>query len=426
MKIRTRILLSYFVLISAVLYFFIDWVAKQLTPRYMESVEESLVDTSRFIATFIESLDQDKLPLTSLKNSFQNIYSEKFEAEIYNLHKESVDLRIFITDNKGIVLFDSYKGMEEGKDYSKWNDIYLTLHGKYGARSSLLNPADPDSSALFVAAPVKLNGTIQGVVSVCKPKKNIRKFIALAKNKIILTGIFAGLSILLLGFFVSLWITYPIKRLLAYIQSVKTGDKVQHPDLGKNELGTLSQALNEMRESLEGKNYIENYVLSLTHELKSPISAIRGSAELLKEELPADKRGHFLGHILNEVERLKQIIERLLLLSSLEKKQEIKNPEEFHAEKILEEIKTSLANSINAKKISLKTEADNNLLLHGERFLIYHALQNLLQNAIDFSPPGSEILIRAFREGEHVTFIIKDHGTGIPDYAMPHIFNKFY
>src|SRR5690606_17261963 len=83
-------------------------------------------------------------------------------------------------------------------------------------------------------------------------------------------------------------------------------------------IGELGLALEAMRQKLEGKNYVESYVQSLTHEMKSPLSAIRGAAELLQEKLPEEERARFASHILTQQARLTETIDKLLALAAVE------------------------------------------------------------------------------------------------------------
>ena len=101
------------------------------------------------------------------------------------------------------------------------------------------------------------------------------------------------------------------------------------PQLADDEIGQLGRAFEEMRVALEGKQYVENYVQTLTHEMKSPLAAIQGAAELLGEEMPAERRSRFLANIESETGRLQQLIEKLLLLTSIENRRELQKAEEI-------------------------------------------------------------------------------------------------
>ncbi|GAB1368044.1 hypothetical protein MASR1M42_05920 [Azonexus hydrophilus] len=93
-------------------------------------------------------------------------------AEIYGIRKDSVDLRIYLTDARGVVVYDS-AGQAQGTDFSQWNDVARVLRGEYGARQSRYNPDDPTTSVMHVAAPVRRDGQLIGVVSLAKPMTSI-------------------------------------------------------------------------------------------------------------------------------------------------------------------------------------------------------------------------------------------------------------
>ena len=175
------------------------------------------------------------------------------------------------------------RGRAEGEDYSQWRDVYLTLRGRYGARSSHEDPDKSTSSVMYVAAPIAVQGDIVGVLSVGKPTHNVNQFVKRAERKTLVAGAITGLAVIVVGFLISDRILRPIQRLTRYAQTVRDGARVTLPRLGRSEIRTLGGAFEEMRHALEGKQYVETYVQMLTHEIKSAIAAIQGATELLKE-----------------------------------------------------------------------------------------------------------------------------------------------
>lgn len=192
MSKRTRIflgiLLIYAIGIAAVLYH----VVSDLDPRYRESAEESLVETSHLLATLVEQDVHDgAIDTGRLDALFKSVYARQFEAQIFEVRKTHVELRAYVTDRNGTVLFDS-TGQSLGKDFSQWRDVRMTLKGEYGARSSLDNPNDAHSTVMYMAAPVRWvstaqggggNGEIIGVVSVGKPAQSFGQFVAAARSR---------------------------------------------------------------------------------------------------------------------------------------------------------------------------------------------------------------------------------------------------
>ncbi len=427
MSIRTRIFFGILAVLGVAFYFFVDWIVRDLTPQYREATEEPLVDSARVLAELAAATVVDKrVQLDLFREAFSRAYETSFRAKIYGLEKNSVDFRVYLTDEKGIVIFDSDSGRDEGKDYSRWRDVNLTLRGHYGARTSRDTPRGPDYSVLYVAAPIVSDGELIGVLSVGKPTENANRFIYEAKRKIVFGCITGGALILFLVFFLSEMISRPIRALTGYANDLRRGKKGLSPQGGSAETRELAQAFEAMREALDGKQYIENYVQTLTHEIKSPLSALQGAVELLQEDMPADQRKRFLANILGETNRIKEIIDKLLLLSSLENRQAPAEVEEIALVQLLREIEQSMAPLFSGKEIEFSLVAEGECTVYGERFLLRHAIENMLLNAIEFTPPGGSIEVLVDATPDEVVLRVVDSGTGIPDYAVDRVFERFY
>jgi two-component system, OmpR family, sensor histidine kinase CreC len=426
MKITWRILLAFLVFSSAGFYFLVHWMLRDLRPRYMEAVEETLVDTSRLLAAQLEAdVNNGKIPTENLQKAFAEAYRQNFSAQIYDLNKTRVNLKVYVTDAKGIVIFDS-RGLDEGKDFSHWNDVFKTLKGQYGARSTRTDPNDPGTSMMYVAAPIRLSGKIFGVVTAAKPAESIRLFLINARLKILFTALPVFLAVLAMTLVVSLWITRPIKRLTDYAKAVGEGKRVALPALGNNEMGDMGRAFEEMRVALEGKKYVEQYVQLLTHEIKGPLSAIRGAAELLEGKMPTEQRKKFLENIRSENARIQEIVDRLLLLSTLENRKTLEKAEEIDTKKMMAEVLASFKSAGLSKKIAFINNIPEDLQLIGDPFLLRQALANLVQNAFEFSPAGDCIQISAEKVDSTVEIRVEDNGPGVPSFALDKVFEKFY
>lgn len=396
-------------------------------------MEESLYDTSTLLASILSAtLKNDSIYTDDLKNGFKEAYKRDLTAKIYDLKKTKTNLRVYVTDKKGKVIFDSQNGKDEGRDYSNWNDVIRCLNGKYGARSTRINEDDENSSVLYVASPVINNNEIIGCLTVCKPVKSINVFIFKARDKIMIGGAIAGITVIMLGILLSLWVTWPINKLTNYAHRISQGENVSLPKLGtfkKNshsEISIMAQAFEEMRETLEGKKYIEQYIQTLTHEIKSPLSAIHGASELLSEDMPKEQQIKFLENIKNESNRIKSIVEKLLQLSSLENRKGLHNIEQFSLNTLFEDIVNSLNPVSILKNLFIKIESTEDIYIKGEKFLIRQSLENIINNAIDFSSSGGTVEIRTYKNKNTVSIEITDEGIGIPDYALDKIFNRFY
>ena len=181
-----------------------------------------------------------------------------------------------------------------------------------------------------------------------------------------------------------------------------------------------------MRESLDGKQYVESYMQSLTHEIKSPLTAVRASAELLQEDPGPEDRRRFLRTIEEQTERMRQIVERLLLLARVEQLQVPEDARNLRLGDLLVNTLNSRASMMKARGLKVEIREESPGEVRGDPFLLQQALDNLIDNAIDFSPQGGSIevvLTQAQTDGE---LSIRDEGPGAPAYALPQLFERFY
>jgi two-component system, OmpR family, sensor histidine kinase CreC len=423
---RTRIfigiLLAYALGVGALMY-------RQLAdidPRYRESAEESMVETAQLLAAIVESHSAGGVLQTdALQPVFDALYAKRFSADIYGVEKSRVELRLTVVDRAGRVVFDSL-GRAVGQDHSQWRDVHLALQGEYGARATPDVPGDPKSSVMFVAAPVRVGDQIIGVASVGKPVQSFGQFIDAARRKTLLVGATSVVAVLLLVVILSLWLVRPFGVIADYVRYVRAQRSFSLPRLGRRALGAIGAAYDEMRDALAGRNYVADYVQTLTHEVKSPLSAIRGAAELLQEDMPEADRARFIGNIARETQRIQELVDRMMELTSLESRRALDRTEPVDLRALSAEVVASAQASGAARGVRVELSAGEAIGVEGDAFLLRRALANLLDNAIDFSPRDGLVTLALQRRGRSVDALVRDQGPGVPDYAEDKVFEKFY
>ncbi|WP_248740006.1 two-component system sensor histidine kinase CreC [Pseudomonas sp. MWU12-2029] len=426
MSLGLRIFLVYVLFIGLTGYFVLNTVMEEIRPGVRQSTEETLVDTANLMA---EILKDDFKAGTLSQNRWPELlraYGERQpKATIWGLPKNQVNHRIYVTDAKGIVVLDS-SGLAIGQDYSRWNDVYLTLRGEYGARSSRSDPNDPNSSVMHVGAPIRDDGRIIGVVTVAKPNSSLQPYVDRTERRLL--GYGAGLIILglLFGALLSWWLSRALHRLTRYAEAVSEGRRVEVPHYRGGELEQLASAVEQMRTQLEGKAYVERYVHTLTHELKSPLAAIRGAAELLQSEMPLTQRQRFVGNIDSESARMQQLIERLLNLAQVEQRQGLEERVTVPLAALLDQLLQAQMARIEGRQLRVEQNISVDLSLTGEPFLLRQALGNLLENALDFTPPNGLLRFSAERVGEQIEIRLYNESAPIPEYALPRLSERFY
>lgn len=431
MKIGLRILLGYFLVLGLTSWLIINVVVEEIKPGVRATLEDTLLDTAQMLATLVaEDVAAGNVSDSALMKRMQNYAQRSIDANISGIRKTRLDYRIYMTDTKGIVIFDS-EGQDVGKDYSRWNDVYLTLQGKYGARSTRNDAADEASSVMHVAAPLMDHGRIIGSLTVAKPIATINPFVYRSQRKILQRSAWALFGSLLIGIAFSWWLNQALRKLQRYASSVENGEKTSLPALGNNEIGALGRALESMRDKLEGKQYVEQLMHTLTHELKSPIASIQGSAELLREDMPAADRQRFLNNILEQNQRQRQLIDKLLALVKLEKQQSLEHAQQVDINQLLQQAGNDVQTRLPGKSLILNITCGYHHTVSGDSLLLRQALGNLLDNAIDFSPDGGTIqmageLVDIDNSTQQLCISITDQGPGIPEYARDKIFDRFY
>ncbi|MGE8708811.1 two-component system sensor histidine kinase CreC [Leptospira interrogans] len=406
-------------------YYFVDKIEESIRPRYMEAVEESLNDTAHLLASLLErefSQKNDSLEKISeriLSPMMQTTTERDLNSKIFEITKKKVDLQLYVTDERGIVIYDSEK-LKKGQDYSKKNDVYLTLQGKYGARSSLLFGSE---KGLFVAAPIRKSGKIIGVLTVIKPKKSLIPFIESARKKFWNLSLYVALSIIILFISILYFLFSPIRKLSEYISALRFQKRVPFPKISIPEIRGLGEEMDRLFRELAGKEYVENYVQSMTHEIKSPLSSLLASSELIIEN--PDRLESLVSNIQLEGRRIQTILEKLLELSSLENQSQLEKKLNLNLQDVVQETVASSISEAVRKKIRFR-ELTETVYVEGNFFFLGMALRNLVQNALDFSNPGSEITVRCGKENGFPFLEVEDSGPGIPSYALERIFEKFY
>lgn len=423
MSKRSRIFTAILAVYLAVIGFVMYRVLTDLDPRYRESAEESLVETSQLMASLVEQdLRDGAVDPARVAALFDAVKRREFEARIFGVTKRRVELRLLVVDAQAKVVFDS-AGADRGADYSLWRDVGLALRGEYGARTTAAEGAPPGNAVMYVAAPVRWKGTIVGAVSVGKPVQSFGQFVEAARRKTIYVGVLSAVSGMLVAMLVSVWLArlglvsdfarfvwtqrpFSVSRSVAYARTM------------------LHDAFDEMRDALAGRNYVADYVQTLTHELKSPLSAIRGAAELLHDPaMPAEERARFLANIGNETQRIQQVVDRMMELTALEARRSLERVQDVSLREIAQEVVQSAG---SGRDVQVALDGSEDAIVQGDPFLLRLALTNLVENAIDFSPKGGKVRVSLQREGGVAHLRVSDRGPGVPDYAQGKVFEKFY
>ncbi|MDO4896739.1 MAG: two-component system sensor histidine kinase CreC [Moraxella sp.] len=417
-SIFVRIWLTFALISLLSLSFAFYYIQKTVRPSAKRVVEDSLVDTSvllsHVVADDVSNLSKDELNQT-LNAKLSHAFTNPDEPLWYHQKSKST-YHIYITDDTGVVIYDSH-GASVGADFSRWNDVYLTLRGKYGARSTDIG----GHSVMYVASPIVSDGRIIGVLSVGKPTQTLIPYINKSTNEIIKIILTIMAITLATATLMAWWLRHSIDSVNRYTKGLAS-TAPPHFYLGR-ELNELMASIHAMKDAIENKAYVSEYVHTLTHELKSPLTAIRASSEILTGELSDAEREQFTGIILSQTDKLTELVDKLLTLAKIEQPTFKLTMSDFDLDAL---IQTCLnQQSATLKQLGKTVLFDNSgICVRADEFWLTQAVQNVIDNAIYY---GKSVISIDISQTETDTLIcIKNDSDTLDDFIINRAFERYF
>ena len=221
----------------------------------------------------------------------------------------------------------------------------------------------------------------------------------------------------------------PIKKLRVAMDKVADGDfsvRLEEKSSSK-EIMEIYTGFNLMAHELSSTEILQtDFVSNVSHEFKTPINAIEGYSTLLQDaDNLDDEQREYIDKILFNTQRLSSLVGSILLLSKLENQQIPTNQTEYRLDEQIRQSVVALETAWVQKDIELDVELDRVSYLGNEQ-MMRHVWDNLISNAIKFSPQGGTVKLRLTQKARKLTFTIEDQGPGLSEEAQKHIFDKFY
>lgn len=280
--------------------------------------------------------------------------------------------------------------------------------------------------ALLIMAEVLIivagsSGILELVHSVFEGSRDVHDVVWLVSISVIL-GI--ATTVFLIRFF-----SAPLLTLGASIKRVAGGDFSVRldTDRGFSELRRISGDFNVMVEELSATEILQtDFVSNVSHEFKTPITAIEGYATLLGgSEGTSPEQAEYIDKILLNTKRLSNLVGNILLLSKVDNQGIPDRKTLFRLDEQIRQSILALEPRWTEKECEFDVEMEE-LYYEGNEALTFHVWNNLIENAIKFGPRGGCIKITLARDGERLIFTVSDMGEGISDEAKLHIFDRFY
>ena len=403
MKIRTAIYGAYVAASAVGLAVLMRFMLAEVRPRYVTGLRQSLQDSATLVAGTLQG---------------------RTKAEAHQLLAAPASFTIRLEAANGEVLFGTPEPPVAG-DSEYGSDTGRATIRQAGDR--LLDGGAPLSEVeVRAVAPVRLADEPGARLVLSRSFRSVNAVVWSERVKLASVALVIAGAMLLAGWWIAARLTRALERLTDYALAVRDGRPATAPPGSRaEEIAALARAFEQMRDALEGRQHVERYTQALAHEVKAPLAAIQGAAELMQEDMPAEQRDRFLANIRRETARIQQCISRLLELSSLEARKELGRSEVFDAAEVANEAAEVVRPAYAAASVELKLSAVS-AKIRGDRVLWREALVNLLRNALDFSAARTVVELTVEQAEGRVRFAVEDRGAGVPDYALNRVFERFY
>jgi signal transduction histidine kinase len=245
--------------------------------------------------------------------------------------------------------------------------------------------------------------------------------------QLLLGGAIAAFIALFLARILARGLTKPLRDMAQAASRMSRGDYRRVEVRSRDEVGRLAVAFNQMAGELEGVERLRrDLVANVSHELKTPISAIRARLENLLDGVE-EPNPALLAVMVQQSERLSRLVEQLLDLSKLESGDVPLELEPVALGPLVQQVASEVAVARTDRGIEFRNEVPDDLApVEADRERIHQVLFNLLDNAYRFISPGGVVTVRAVRENGTCEVTVEDDGPGVPPEHLPLIFERFY
>lgn len=413
--------------ILGILYIYISaFTARNYFDEFQQTLYEGLADST---VVHVKPLINGKVDTLAIKDIMHSIMVMNPSAEVYLL------------DTSGTIV------------------TYMAPHKKIKLKSVVLapvleyispnrpriikgdDPRHPEQKKIFSAAIIENNGTKEGylyVILASEEQQAIATSLYSSYFYKLGTGYFLlALVITLIISLIAIWyFTHHLRRISNTVRRFKEGDYLARIENPQGDWRELAETFNEMadtiNQNIESLKSVESLrrelIANISHDLRTPLAILKGYIETLqiKTDLTPEVRNRYLATAYSSAEKLSKLISQLFEFSKLEAHQIEPAKEPFQVADLL--MDTLQKYQLIAEKKTITLSVDNPSavpLVFADISLVERVVQNLVDNAIEYTQEGGEITIRVSTLDNSVEVAVVDNGPGIPEADQPYIFERY-
>ena len=289
----------------------------------------------------------------------------------------------------------------------------------------------PREGILTYYAPAQMNGQ-PIVVFLNVPILEVSEALATVRWNIIVPLVFSLIAVAIILFILSRKLAGPLQQMNRAALEVAGGDfSTRVPVTSEDEVGELAKSFNFMVDQLvQWEDARQEFLANVSHELRSPLTTLRGFIIAMNDKvIPVEKYDHYLKICDNEVQRLQRLVNDLLDLARIQNGSDVFQTRPISLNEVLGHVLTLMKSPIHEKQLVLHElipykEEPVMVELDTDRFI--QVMQNLIYNAIQFTPSGGIITVEMYKEGDQAVIWVRDTGIGMEQEELHRIWDRFY
>ena len=409
-SLQVKFGLSYILIIAAVLLLLNTYplrVSQDLVFRSKEATLESSVSVMVYSLSDLDHLTEENV------------------AQAMAVVEETGMSRILVTDETGRVLYDTRETGSAVGEYAFYTEIVQALLGSDVFTSTYQNGAFRSRAS----SPVLYQSQVIGAVYAYEYDTEQAALLEGLQANLLRLSAVIGVAVLVLSVVLSRVLTRKIGQLLTAIRQVREGAYSHRAEIaGHDEIAQIGQEFNSLTDRLQTtENARRRFVSDASHELKTPLAAIRllSDSILQTEHMDPATTREFVADIGAEAERLSRITEDLLRLTRLDSGV-LEKPVEVEVLPVLEQVMRMMSLVAQEKQVELTYTAEPGCTVLATPDELHQVIYNLTDNAVKYTGAGGAVQVALSRREENVILTVADNGTGIPEEDLPRIFERFY